>query len=143
MNKLNILLGLLLLLVCCYCTTNENQAEFAADIMMDELEPAPTNQSVDVIIGRKVIKEGEIRFETSSVENTKQSISQAIQDYNGYISNDDVYNSKSEIEHRLVIRIPSDDFDEFLNKITQDVSKLDAKTINVIDVTEEFIDIST
>lgn len=142
MKNVSVLFSLSLLLSFVGCTNQQEYAELAmvADDAVQDMAPSPEN--TEIHIDRKVIKEGEIRFETSSIEDTKQSISQAVQDINGYISKDDVYSSNNEIENRLVVRIPYNEFDEFLNRITKDISKLDSKTINVLDVTEEYIDIS-
>jgi hypothetical protein len=42
----------------------------------------------------------------------------------------------------MELRIPSDKFDEFITGIEKDVTKFDEKRIEVLDVTEEYIDIS-
>ena len=142
MKKTHFFLSLSLLLVFCACSNKQEYSEFAAEVSDEQSEVTPSSEDATVVIERKVIKEGEIRFETSSVEETKLFISQAVQELNGYISKEDVNYYKSVIEHRLVIRIPSSYFDQFLDEITRDVIKIDSKTINVIDVTEEYIDIN-
>ena len=91
---------------------------------------------------RKIIKKGNIQFATTDVNETKSLITQTVQKFDGYISDDDVGGSSNRIEHRLTIRIPADKFDSLLSTISESVNKLDDKKIEVLDVTEEYIDIA-
>jgi hypothetical protein len=93
-------------------------------------------------ISRKSVKKGTIRFETKDVNETKLLITQTVQKLNGYISDDNVGGSSARIEHRLTIRVPAGDFDTLLQTISESVNKLDDKKIEVLDVTEEYIDIA-
>jgi len=110
-------------------------------------EMAPTSQQspekVETAVDRKIIKEGEISFETSNINETKSLITKTVQELNGYISKDNATVYSDKIEHRLVIRIPSNKFDSLLNKISESVDKFDSKNIDVLDVTEEYIDIDS
>ena len=92
-------------------------------------------------IERKLIKQGNIRFETADVNKTKSLIVQTVQELNGYISNDNAYDYSDRLEHRLTIRVPAGKFDLLLKNISESVDKLDSKNVDVLDVTEEFIDI--
>ena len=90
---------------------------------------------------RKIVKKGAIKFATTDVNETKSLITQTVRELNGYISNDNVDGYSSRIEHRLTLRVPADKFDSLLNTISQSVAKLDSKIIEVLDVTEEYIDV--
>jgi len=92
---------------------------------------------------RKIVKKGKIIFETADVNETKSLITQTVQKLNGYISDDNVAGYSKRIEHRLTIRVPADKFDLLLNTISESVNKLDDKKIEVLDVTEEYVDIET
>lgn len=100
-----------------------------------------SKDKVENIAERKVIKEGEIRFEVSDVVKTKSIIASSVQELNGYISKDEIFDYNDKLEHRLVIRVAADKFDLLLLKISAIAVKLDSKNINVLDVTEEYIDI--
>ena len=78
---------------------------------------------------------------TADIKKTKILILQTVQELNGYISNDNAYDYSDRIEHRLTIRVPADKFDSLLEKISESVDKLDNKNVDVLDVTEEYIDI--
>ena len=94
-------------------------------------------------IDRKLVKRGDIRFETADVNKTKSLIVQAVRELNGYISNDTVVDHSDQIEHKLTIRVPADNFDLLLQNISESVDKFDSKNIHVLDVTEEFIDVQS
>lgn len=144
MKQLVRLLTLLFLVTVYSCQTNEKQVEIAAadaaperSFEAEENEPSPEKP----VIERKIIKEGEISFETSNSAKTKELISESVSEFNGYISNDNVFDYKDRVEHRLTIRIPADKFESLLDRISENAEKLDSKNINALDVTAEFIDV--
>ncbi len=95
----------------------------------------------DLIIDRKLIKEGTVDFETGDISATRKSISEAVDKYKAYISSDQEFKSPGRQSNTIVIRVPADNFDNLLNDATKGVDKFDSKEINVKDVTEEFLDI--
>ena len=107
-------------------------------------EEAELQQSENAeTIERKIIKKGEMRFETADINKTKSLIAQTVQELNGYISADNVGDYTNRLEHKLVIRVPVDKFDLLLQNISENVDKLDSKKIDALDVTEEYIDIQS
>ena len=109
----------------------------------------PTNQpnpvpskTIDTAIQRMLTKEGTLRWETSDVEKTHAAILAQAKTHNAYVSNDNQTRDDYQTTTRMELRIPSDKFDEFITGIEKDVTKFDEKRIEVLDVTEEYIDIS-
>lgn len=92
-------------------------------------------------IERKVIKNGDLNFRTKDINKTKDFILLNIQQLDAYISNENTYNYSDRLEHRLTVRVPADKFDLLLNNISKSADKLDSKNINLMDVTEEYVDI--
>ena len=129
----------------CSCSQRELYKGTSADIV--QKEAPPTNQQstekVKSTIDRKIIKEGEISFETSNINETKSIITKTVQDLNGYLSKDNANVYPDRIENRIVIRVPSDKFDVLLKKISESIDKLESKNIDMLDVTEEYIDIDS
>ncbi len=127
------------------CSTKNNYKEVAGDVDLgfQPTEKQATNDKVEIPIERKIIKKGEISFETADVKVTKALIVKAVDEFQGYISKDNIYNYNDRISHKLVIRVPADKFDQLLTRISENVKKLDSKNIDVQDVTEEYIDIET
>lgn len=94
-----------------------------------------------VSLERKLIKSGDISFETDNVLDTKQHITTLVAESNGYISRDNVYDYNDRIQYHLSVRVPADQFDALLAKIEGNSGGLESKNIYVQDVTEEFIDV--
>ncbi|MEC4034130.1 DUF4349 domain-containing protein [Myroides odoratimimus] len=88
-----------------------------------------------------IVKEGNIRFETSNAQETRANIVASSKKLNGYLSQDtsNVYGNRT--EHTIVIRVPAKNFETLLEGVTQTATKVDSKNINALDVTEEFIDV--
>ncbi|WP_408035369.1 DUF4349 domain-containing protein [Tenacibaculum aestuarii] len=93
------------------------------------------------VVERKLIKTGDISFETSDLSATRNHIEQVLKKYNGYISTDNEYKSSQSITTNLTVRIPSKNFDVFLSEISSKVTRFDNKNISVKDVTEQFLDV--
>lgn len=143
-NRFNIF-TLLIALAFCSCGSKENfkQAADTANLSEPPSINQQANNKVENITERKVIKEGEIKFEVADIIKTKSLIAKTVQELNGYISKDEVFDYSDKLEHRLVIRVPGEKFDLLLSKVSESAEKLDSKNINILDVTEEYIDIET
>jgi hypothetical protein len=146
MKKITAILTALTVLTICSCGKVE-YASSSANRLVDSVPAYSTGMRTSEqesgkaeTAERKIVKKGTIKFETTDVNETKSLITQTVQELNGYISNDNVAGYSSRLEHRLTIRVPADKFDSLLNTISQSVAKLDSKIIEVLDVTEEYID---
>lgn len=135
-------------------TDSDNKAEMEAASMnnislapieenKDELssliaEPVSTNNSFQK--EQKLIKEGNITFQTLDIEKTKKVILDNTKVKKGYISNEEQNKLHDRIELSLDIRIPANHFDEVLNKISSSAESIDSRNVNVKDVTEDYMD---
>jgi hypothetical protein len=110
-----------------------------------EIPPSPNagNDKISISVERKIIKQGEIRFETRNAEETESLVVRSVTGLRGYISNDNVFNDNERITHRMTIRVPAENFDTLLSEITRRAGKLENKNIEARDVTEEYIDIQS
>jgi len=134
---------LLAIVVLCSCNTGSTSREFAAaEIALDtEINNQSNPAKVETQIERKIIKEGEISFETSNLKETESLITRSVTEMGGYVANDNVFNSEGRTTHRMTTRVPADKFDLLLKTISESAKKLDRKTISSLDVTEEYIDV--
>ena len=118
------------------------QAESASsDAVTNSTQPIPT-QHVDTNVQRMLTKEGNLSWETSNVDKTHASIVAQAKKSNAYISSDNRFRDEYQMTNKMSIRIPSNQFDNFISSIENDVNNFDEKRIEVIDVTEEYIDVS-
>ena len=131
--------GLIILLTIFGCGENSERAHL---VLADEEIAAPIKEQVaDEEVDRKLIKEGRVEFETGNLITTRKTIFEAVTKYDGYVSSDREFKYPGRINNTVVIRIPADNFDQFLNEATIGIEKFDSKEINVKDVTEEFLDV--
>jgi hypothetical protein len=110
----------------------------------DDWDDTPAGQSLSDT-SHKIIKTGEIIFETSNLKDKRKRIIRVLSALNGYVSEDNQnfnheYNRQ---EFIMEVRLPSRKFDLLIDSVETGVDKIDSKTISVKDVTTQFIDIKT
>ncbi len=121
------------------CKQNSNSS--TESLSQEMVNAAPQNEQV-AVTERKLIKEGTVEFESDNLQTTKKTILQSVNKYKAYISSDREYKSPDRKTNIIVIRVPSDNFDNLLQDATIGVSNFDVKDINLLDVTEEFLDVN-
>lgn len=113
-------------------------------IAKKEADPNSDEKDINAIVPnseQKIIKEGNLRFETNDLEDTYNQIQNSAKKHNAIIQNDTEGKDYESVFRKLIIRIPSKNFDLFLKDISKGVSYFDNKEISSQDVTEEYIDI--
>lgn len=153
MKKTLKLLTLMLFIALASCSKSAEYGEISA-VALEDISttdaaaettaeaPQSTDSTQDITVPeRMIVKEGNIRFETSNAQETRANIVASSKKLNGYLSQDtsNVYGNRT--EHTIVIRVPAKNFETLLEGVTQTATKVDSKNINALDVTEEFIDI--
>ena len=109
-----------------------------------ELTPSKetTNDKVEKDV-RKLIKESTLSFRTDDNDKTNKLIESSVKQFGAYISESNNFNHSNEVGYDLKIRVPSDKFDALMDYILKkaDIKELDNKSVQIKDVTEDFIDI--
>lgn len=138
-------LAFLFLITFYSCSQNPDFGGMTADTTLEQITEKSEEKIPEekVAVDRKVIKEGEISFETANAKDTRAIISKCISDLKGYISADNVYDYTDKIEHHITMRVPAESFDLLLERISMHAKKLDSKNIRAIDVTAEYIDVES
>lgn len=113
-------------------------------------EPANSKETVPSAknateVSKKVIKDGDISFETNNIAQARNTINNSLAKLGGYIGRESETNSSdnNRKEYNLNIRVPAKNFDQFLNGVVSIAEKIDSKNIRRTDVTTEYIDIIT
>ncbi|WP_167618845.1 DUF4349 domain-containing protein [Maribellus sediminis] len=104
--------------------------------------PLPTLDNQDVI-KKKIIKDGRIGIQVDNLENSKSRIDTLVKNHGGYYDNESFNNSDWKSSYNLKIRIPSTNFENFINKIETGEGEIKYKEIDARDVTDQFIDLET
>ncbi|HVW13417.1 MAG TPA: DUF4349 domain-containing protein [Mucilaginibacter sp.] len=94
---------------------------------------------------KKIIKTGDISFETKNIAATRKALLNDLKRLGGYLDEDnESFDSDSDRkEYTLKTRIPAINFDRFLDSVSTNAIKIDAKHISIIDVTTRYIDMAT
>ncbi|WP_343705057.1 DUF4349 domain-containing protein [Flavobacterium sp.] len=101
------------------------------------------NESSTTKIPQKIIKQGSLRFETDNLENTFNQIQKAVSENNARIINDSEGKDYNSVYRSLTVKVPSQNFDRFINNVSKGVSYFEVKNISAEDVTEQFIDLTS
>lgn len=128
------------------CGGEGNQKEMAAvadNAIVSEAKVASFNseQSSLPIIERKLIKNGDLSFETADVKQTKAAVEAICKELNAYIATENQNNYEERLQYNQTIRVPANRFDLLIQRLEPHALKIESKNINTQDVTEEFIDV--
>ncbi|ALJ05608.1 hypothetical protein APS56_10935 [Pseudalgibacter alginicilyticus] len=144
---MKLFLSFLLLGIPLMCSKGPSEAYTSNDYVVDSEvlynESLKNDLTTDTAqdIQQKLIKESYLRFETKDLNKTYLLIQKAINKNNGYIQDDNSNKSYNTITRRLIVRIPTKNFQNIIEAVSKDVAYFDTKRITSKDVTEEFIDI--
>ncbi|MBL7816065.1 MAG: DUF4349 domain-containing protein [Saprospiraceae bacterium] len=119
-----------------------DQTELHSPLLKDERRKEGSTEPQAPVIDRKVIKTGDIRFKTSDLAQTRQTIVNAANTLNGYVSEESQSGYDKTSEVHLSVRVPAQNFDTLLSVISSNAEYFDSKNIHTQDVTEEYIDVA-
>ncbi|MFD2942216.1 DUF4349 domain-containing protein [Flavobacterium notoginsengisoli] len=105
--------------------------------------PPPPPPKVGQQIEQKIIKEATLKFETDNLENSFSQIQKAVANSKARIINDSEGKDFATLFRNLTIKVPSQNFDRFINDVSKGVSYFEVKNISAEDVTEQFIDLTS
>jgi len=114
-----------------------NTAE--AKIMQGDNYETETNGQV--VNDQKIIKSANLSFETQDPSETYKNIIQLVNKYNATVQNDNSGKDYGRIFRTMIVRVPAQNLDPFIEGISQGVDYFDQKQISSLDVSEEYIDI--
>ncbi len=129
------------------CGTQESSrlVSLESDDSYTELAEAPpasqeTTEDTD-FSARKIIREGEIYFESREIQETEAFLKSEVKAAKGFIADESENRYGERTEKRLSIRIPADQLDPLLEKIHAHALRIENSNIRSEDVTEQFIDV--
>lgn len=115
--------------------------DLAASVADEKVSFNAPQKSEDKTIEQKIIKTGNLRFETNDLETTYSQVLAALKAQNATVQNDTEGKDFESVFRKIIVRVPSKNFDLFLKEISKGVAYFDNKEISSQDVTEEYIDI--
>ncbi len=132
------LLAVVLLTGACGRSGQERSFESAA--VEQETMVAPQVQE-GVPIERKLIREGNLSFETDDLQGTQRDLDSLIKRYQGYVTADQSFHTYDRESQSLTVRVPAANFDTLVAAIGRIAQRIDQRDIRTQDVTEEFVDV--
>jgi len=102
--------------------------------------PPPQN-SVTSTRDRMLIKTGNLAMQVDDVKQSRKQIGDIANKFKAYISDEQLNDYGDRLNTSLTIRVPSSSYDTLVTLIEQVGKKTDSKSVNVQDVTEEYIDV--
>ncbi len=124
-----------------YAETTEAFPGEVGYIHQELVEETTAHASENVNIEPKIIKEGQLSFETDTLASTKSTLDQIVKQLGGYYSSEQEYHYTYRNEFNVVIRVPASNFEKLIEEIGKGVEHFDTKSVTAQDVTEEFIDL--
>ena len=94
-------------------------------------------------VDRKIIKTADYRIQVEDVKASYSVIKPLVEKNKGYINNMNETNNRYEINNRMTIRVPQENFDQLLIAISEISVFEDYKRITASDVTAEYLDVET
>jgi len=116
--------------------------EANADMLQNLSTPPPPPES-NTTIDKKIIKTAYISIEVENYLDERKLIDTSLKECNAYIVNENLQNTESQISNSINIKVPANQFDNLLDKLSKIAKKVDYQNIETKDVTEEYIDIET
>lgn len=136
-------LVLILLMGC--SDESSNRIREADSAAVGQMATAPEIEAIvdesPEVAQQKIIKTAQLSFETKDLEATYNKITQLTNQYKGLVQSDNSGKSYNRVFKNLVIRIPTKNFQKFINGVSEGVDYFDRKDISRQDVSEEFVDL--
>lgn len=124
------------------CSNAGDKAEFSRAAVNDAMTSPPAAQIPDNV-ERKIIKTGNITFESRNVERSMLQIRELCEKSKGIILSESSFDRNGEKGFDVTVKVPSGNFDSFTGSVisSQDVRKVVNVRKEASDVTEEFVDV--
>ena len=156
MKKLLLLMLVATLLLSCGRSKKSPEFMLAMDEMewVDELDDIDWEAEMDDYEGeesaevsekitRKIIKTGRLKLDVQDLLDEKRRVDALVRSVNGYYEEENLRSTNSKDIYTLTIRIPSKNFERFMNSIELGGNEIVHKSIEAKDVTLEYVDLET
>jgi len=145
---------ILVLATCTSCAQHENRSDFFKEkVALKETGETPNLSSYQIEENEyegnthnsnlKIIQNANCKMKVNSIEQATFLAKKIATQHGGYISEEQFTNTNFEKENQFTIRIPQDRFELVLDSMCSYAEFVDYKNISAVDVTEEYVDITS
>lgn len=117
----------------------ESSVSYTEPRVEDEYETKPEMQTQQKV-AKMIIKDGDMRIRSEKLESSKHRLDHHVKVLGAYYESEELISNENEHCYQLKIRIPSENFEKLLSAIESGKDKLEHKSIQATDVTEEYTD---
>ena len=89
---------------------------------------------------KRIIKNANLQLEVKNYDSYYRSIREKVRSLGGYVAQEEQKQSDSRVENTIEIKVPVDQFDDALSKLTAEAIKIETRNISSQDVTGEMVD---
>ncbi len=116
--------------------------EYAMQEDMAETETVLADDIAPVAVSpRKVVRDGNMGFKVDDIKRGKAMVDALVTQYEAYYGNESYQEYTARLEYDLMIRVPSQSFDNFVKAIEAADGNVDYKNIVTRDVSEQYYDL--
>lgn len=108
----------------------KSNSDFISDVQASEVKPRA-----------KIIKTGSISFEVEDIASAKKRVVELLPSFKAYVLNENEGKDSDNQHASISIKVPADQFDALLEKIIQTGYTVENKSIQLSDITEQYIDL--
>ena len=112
-----------------------------AEIVADEIDYKEGLVSTAPKQEQKIIKTARLTFEVKHPDSTHSKILGLARRYDGVVQKDNSGKDYNKIYRNLIVRVPTANFQEFIDGVSEGVGYFDVREISQKDVAEEFVDL--
>lgn len=98
-------------------------------------------QAAEPAIKAKIIKTGRLSFTVKELQEAKKEIVQVLPEFKAYTLNEEEGKDIDNFHVSMTIKVPAERFDELVKKVTSLGFILENKSVQLSDVTEQYIDL--
>jgi len=109
-------------------------------IPMTREAQAPPEYTLDQ--GSKIIKNGRLSFEVTTLNTAKTQLDTLLKIHNAYYEKEQYHSYGNRNNYSLLIRVPNEKFESLLSQIENGTGEMKSKEISARDVTEEYVDLN-
>lgn len=120
-------------------TSEESEFDYSGEKPIQNISDK-SEESENIEIESKLIKEANISIEVKEIEWAFEEIKKIVKNNKGYFTKEEDYLYDYSRSIHALIRVPAQNFDVLIGQIIEIAKKVESKTIEVKDVTEEFVD---
>ena len=115
----------------------------AEEMVFEQSDPSGDNNSMSLeVMDQKIIKTARLVYETQEIDATHKKILKLANQYKGFVQSDNSGKSYNRIYQNMVIRVPTESFQVFIDGVSEGVSYFDQNNVSRQDVSEEFVDLN-